>query len=122
MPCTSFQFFKKNIEDCCAKLKNHTYKVGRESSTKVYLRHQYLRGTHNNKEWLAEEEKKTRGPSTDVKGRKHIKEWRAVRVRDKNTQAVLNSSDTVVQAHAMLGRKREDWKVHILVNPKSPFF
>lgn len=60
MPCTSFsfQFFKKNIEDCCVKLKNHTYKVGRESSTKVYLRHQYLRGTHNNKEWLAEEEKK----------------------------------------------------------------
>lgn len=68
---------------------------------------------------------------TDVKVRKLVKEWRAVRVKDKTAQTVLSSSDTVILANAIvtmdlsvkgLGRKKEDWQAHKLANPESLFF
>lgn len=94
-------------------MKNAQIRKRRESNTKADLKHQYLRGIHK-KKWLGKEWEKP-GTFSDVKGRKHVKEWRAVKVKDKNTQTVLSSSGvskchiTMDPSVKELGRKREDW-------------
>ena len=96
-PDLSFQFFKKNIKDYCAKLK-HTHTHIHKIKAPIFKKYPQQKGM------LRKGRGKTRDSSTDVKGRKHVK--------NKNTQVVQNSSDVV----AASTRTTLPW-IHITVGP-----